>query len=101
MALSNRCSRFCRFHLQSLAKVESEWHLVCLAYNFKRFFNLMGKNWDATPIPSKSSESKPDRLLAFVGALFGKIVGDHMAQSTLGIFEDTHAAHAGYVEGLR
>ena len=70
-----------------------------------RNLSLAGSSQPQSPyfhlIPSRSSESKSDRLLAVVGALFGKIVGDHMAQSTLGIFEDTHAAHAGYVEGLR
>lgn len=32
---------FRRFHLRGLPKVETEWHLVCLSYNFKRLFNLM------------------------------------------------------------
>ena len=39
---------FRRFHLRGLAKVETEWHLVCLGYNFKRLFNLLGKDWGAT-----------------------------------------------------
>lgn len=33
---------FRRFHLRGFSKVETEWQLVCLSYNFKRFFNLIG-----------------------------------------------------------
>lgn len=32
---------FRRFHLRGLPKVETEWQLVCLSYNFKRLFNLI------------------------------------------------------------
>jgi len=32
---------FRRFHMRGISKVETEWQLVCLSYNFKRFFNLM------------------------------------------------------------
>ena len=39
---------FRRFHLRGLAKVETEWHLVCLAYNFKRLFNLIGNDSGTT-----------------------------------------------------
>ena len=34
---------FRRFHLRGLTKVETEWQLVCLSYNFKRLFNLISK----------------------------------------------------------
>ena len=34
---------FRRFHLRGLPKVETEWQLVCLSYNFKRLFNLISK----------------------------------------------------------
>ena len=36
------------FRLRQLAKVENEWNVVCLGYNFKRLFNLLGKDWGAT-----------------------------------------------------
>ena len=35
---------FRRFHLRGLSKVGTEWHLVCLSYNFKRLFNLIANN---------------------------------------------------------
>ena len=31
---------FRRFHLRGVDKVEGEWQLVTLAYNFKRLWNL-------------------------------------------------------------
>lgn len=34
---------FRSFHLRGLPKVETEWQLVCLSYNFKRLFNLISK----------------------------------------------------------
>ena len=33
---------FGRFHLRGLPKVETEWKLVCLSYNLKRLFKLIG-----------------------------------------------------------
>ena len=33
---------FRRFHLRGLSKVEAEWKLVCLSYNLKRLFKLIG-----------------------------------------------------------
>ena len=35
---------FRRFHLRGISKVDTEWHLVCLSYNFKRLFNLIANN---------------------------------------------------------
>ena len=37
-----------RFHLRGLVKVETEWHLACLCYNFKRLFNLIGNDSGTT-----------------------------------------------------
>ena len=39
---------FRRFHLRGLAKVGTEWQLVCLAYNCKRLFKLIGNDWATT-----------------------------------------------------
>ena len=33
---------FRQFHLRGHPKVELEWNLVCLAYNFRRLFNISG-----------------------------------------------------------
>ncbi len=35
---------FRRFQLRGLAKVDTAWQSVCLAYNCKRLFNLTGKD---------------------------------------------------------
>ena len=37
---------FRSFHLRGFSKVETEWQLMCLSYNFKRFFNLMENKSD-------------------------------------------------------
>jgi len=41
---------FRRFSLRGKEKVETEWSLVCLAYNLKRLFNLQAK---CAPMPAK------------------------------------------------
>ena len=38
----NETLGFRHFHLRGLEKVELEWDIVTLAYNFKRLFNMIG-----------------------------------------------------------
>jgi hypothetical protein len=41
---------FRRFHLQSLALVQGEWSLVCLAFTLKRLHILMNKEKEKGPM---------------------------------------------------
>ncbi len=48
---------FHRFHLRGLAKVDTEWHLLSLGYNFKRLFQPLEGRRLWRPLPGLVSET--------------------------------------------
>ena len=64
---------FRSFRLRGRAKVQGEWSLVCLAYNFKRLWKLMGARRSG-PSQTDGPNSLPiASFLSFLNARVGEL----------------------------
>jgi hypothetical protein len=71
---------FRRFSMRGKEKAETEWSLVCLSYNLKKIFKLMGAHAPKRPAMAAKQHvcHHSGRFRAFSALLMRKIIGDNL-----------------------